>query len=269
MTRMGVLAAPFDAIAGDYDETFSRTRVGRWLRRQVMETLEPVFAPGQKVLELGCGTGEDCLWLARRGIRVVATDVSGAMLEVARRKCEAAGEAARLEFRKLDLTALADATPRLPHDFDGALCNFGVLNCVPDRTSVAAALAGVVKPGGHVATVVMGPLCPWEMGWHLAHGRPRTAFRRFRSGREAHLGNGSSIPVWYPSPRRLRCEFAPFFDPVKSVGIGAMLPPPYLNHLAEHWPRLLKALADRDRRWSGSFPWTWLNDHYLIVFRRR
>ena len=46
------------------------------LRGRVWQTLERTFTPGQHILELACGTGEDALWLAQRGIQVTATDGS-------------------------------------------------------------------------------------------------------------------------------------------------------------------------------------------------
>jgi hypothetical protein len=153
--------------------------------------------------------------------------------------------------------------------YDGAFSNFGALNCLPDRRPVAEALADWVRPGGRVVLVVMGPLCPWEVAWHLLHGEARTAFRRLQPGVEAHVGMGATVRVWYPSPRRLRTEFAPYFRHLETVGIGALLPPPYLDHLVERWPRMFETLALLDRRLERMFPWTWLNDHYLAVFERR
>jgi hypothetical protein len=116
--------------------------------------------------------------------------------------------------------------------------------------------------------VVMSPFCPWEIAWHLLHGDVRTALRRFRSGEEAHVGWGETVPVWYPSSGLLRSQFAPFFRHVETVGIGALLPPMYLSHLVNRWPGLFQRLGILERRWCSHFPWTRLNDHYLIVFER-
>ena len=114
----------------------------------------------------------------------------------------------------------------------------------------------------------MGPLCPWEIGWHLVHGQPRPAFRRLGRGVEAHVGDGATIRVWYPSPRTLAAEFAPYFEVCELVGIGSLLPPSYLSHLVDRRPTLFGRLADADRRIGASWPWTWLNDHYLMVLER-
>jgi SAM-dependent methyltransferase len=266
----GVLAQPFDAAAPSYDTDFTERRLGRWLREAVWGYLGAAFQPGEHVLELGCGTGEDAVWLARRGVRVEATDGSPAMLAAAQRKVAETKVGDRVSFSHLDLNAIGSEF-RIPHSafYDGAFSNFGALNCVPDRRPIAEALAGAVRSGGRVVLVVMGPLCPWEWAWHLGHGQAGTAFRRFRRGVEAHVGDGRTVRVWYPSPRRLCAEFAPEFKHIETVGIGAFLPPSYFAHLVDRWPRMFGGLAKLDSSLGRFFPWTWLNDHYLMVLERK
>jgi ubiquinone/menaquinone biosynthesis C-methylase UbiE len=77
-------AAVFDTLAPGYDACFTESVLGRTLRRTVWSWLDGVFAPGDRVLELNCGTGEDALHLATRGVQLVATDASAPMLDVAR-----------------------------------------------------------------------------------------------------------------------------------------------------------------------------------------
>ena len=67
----------FDELASTYDATFTDTIVGKALRETVWARLEQTFRSSRRVLELGCGTGEDAVRLASSGIRVVATDDQG------------------------------------------------------------------------------------------------------------------------------------------------------------------------------------------------
>lgn len=261
-------ASPFDAAARSYDEGFSNTELGRELRALVWREITAVFGRGDRILELGCGTGADSLWLARRGTRVVATDASTAMLEETRRKVDSAGLGEMVETRRLDLSRFGEDSATLDGPFDGALSNFGPLNCVADRTSIARRLSELIRPGGVVVAVLMSPLCPWEVLWHLAHGEPGTAVRRLRQGRLASIGGGAAIPVWYPTPARLRREFAVGFRPSGLVAIGCFLPPPYLAHLAETRPNMIRRLAGWEARWQRRFPFTWCGDHFLQSFVR-
>jgi SAM-dependent methyltransferase len=257
---------PFDSTATAYDDTFTHRRLGVWLRGMVRAYVP--FQAKQRVLELGCGTGEDALWLAERGVHITATDASAEMLDAAREKVGAAGLGDTVTLAHFDMNRPHDTPPEISADYDGVLANFGALNCVENRPALAAFLAERVRHGGRVILVVMNPLCPWEIGWHLLHGKPRTAFRRLRGGEMAHTGGGQMIRVWYPSPGRLRREFAPAFRHVRTVGIGALLPPSYLDHLVERWPGTFARLARLDRRSGRYFPLTHLNDHYLAEFVR-
>jgi SAM-dependent methyltransferase len=276
-------AAPFDTAATTYDADFSGTRLGRLLRQRVWDTLTEVFVPGQHVLELGCGTGEDALFLARRSVSVLATDASAGMLAVAQAKVAQAGLRDRVQFAQMDANAIPlDRTPSLEGSnallasgeprggegasaFDGALADFGVLNCVADRRGLAAALAQRLKARAALVAVAMGPLCVWEVGWYLLHGDLGRATRRWRSGQLASVGE-ARLAVWYPSPSTLRAEFAGSFQMKSVVGLGTLLPPSYLSHLVDRWPKLFARLAEHDARVPGS---PWLADHYVAVFERR
>lgn len=55
-------------------------------------------------LDLGCGEGGDAIWLARRGWRVTAADVSPTALARGARHAEQAGVAELIDFQQHDLT---------------------------------------------------------------------------------------------------------------------------------------------------------------------
>lgn len=267
--------APFDTVAAAYDAAFTDHALGRWLRAAVWERLDAAFQPGDGVLELGCGTGADAVHLARRGVYVHATDGASAMVDITRHKALLQGVSDHVTVEQHDLHHLdpndppvlaAPGAPRLP--YDGAFSNFGALNSLPDRRPLAAALAAWIRPGGRLVLVIMGPLCPWEWGWYLARGRPRTAFRRLRRGGRAHVGGGATMRVWYPSPRQVRAELAPYFRHCETMGLGVLLPPTFARRLVDRWPGFFDRVAALDRKAGAVFPGTWLNDHYLTIFER-
>lgn len=259
---------PFDAAAPTYDRDFTQSRLGVWLRGMVRRYID--FSPDSRVLELGCGTGNDALWLAWHGVRVTATDISPEMLSVTREKIAQAGMGGRVTVGHLDMNAPGDAFPGLRYDYDGVFANFGALNCVADRQQLAAFLAERVKRDGRVVLIVMGPRCPWEIGWYLLHGQPKTAFRRLRREPQyAKVGGDQTVPVWYPGPAQLRQEFATAFKHERTIGIGTLLPPTYLDHLVDRWPKAFRLAYSIDRRLGRFFPMPQLNDHYLMVLCRR
>src|SRR5215207_1287969 len=79
---------PFDVIAPEYDDVFSRSLIGRYQRNVTRKYLQR-FLTGRKklkILEINCGTGEDAFWLASLGHTVVATDKSEGMISAAQNK---------------------------------------------------------------------------------------------------------------------------------------------------------------------------------------
>jgi SAM-dependent methyltransferase len=259
---------PFDVAADDYDASFTDHPPGRWFRDAVWHHAREAFHPGEHLLDLGCGTGEDAVWLARQGYRVTAVDVSAKMLERSRMKAEAAGMADRITFLRSDLSTWDGESTGPLETFDGVLSNFGPLNCLESLRPLAGRLSRCLKPGGAAMLVVMGPICPWEILWYLIRGQGRKAFRRFKSPVEAHVAGGETIRVWYPSARRLRRAFSPHFSPVFTLGLGTLVPPPYLDRLVARGEGFFRALASLEFRLGRYFPFTWLNDHYLIKLKK-
>ena len=98
---------------------------------------------GQRLLDLGCGTGNVALAAARRGARVVAVDPAKRLVEVTRARALEAG---------LELQALAGdagAVPAGDGAFDLAASVFAVI-FAPDPDAAARELLRVVRPGGRV-----------------------------------------------------------------------------------------------------------------------
>jgi hypothetical protein len=156
-------------------------------------------------------------------------------------------------------------SPKAAPRFDGAYSNFGGLNTINAWPLLAKRLADLVKPGGTLILVPMGPFCPWEIAWYAAHGQLKTAFRRFGGSASAKIGD-RVIPIWYPSARRLQAAFRPWFTRLETRSLGLWLPPSYLGHFVERWPRLFEGLNRSEQR-AARLTGSW-GDHYIIVFRR-
>ena len=60
-SQFSVLASPFDAMAAAYARSFTESAIGRYMRAAVWRWLDAAFQPGDRVLELNCGTGEDAV----------------------------------------------------------------------------------------------------------------------------------------------------------------------------------------------------------------
>ena len=253
--------SPFDAIAANYDSSFTGSEIGSRMRKAVWARCAAIFAPGSRVLEMNCGTGEDALWLAERGVEVLATDISPAMLREAEAKLANSHAAGRVRFRELaweDLGSLDDAA------FDGLLSNFGGLNCVAELEAIGRSAAARLRPGGIAVLCLMGRAVPWEWIWFSLRGQPSKAFRRLRRGGARWRG----IPIRYPSIREVRTAFSRDFRVKRLSALGALLPPPYTEPFAERFPRAIRVLDAIERRCESVWPLPYLADHYLLELER-
>src|SRR3979411_292022 len=103
------ISSAFDAMAADYDLREAENPVMQRMRERSLETLEHSFPQGARLLDVGCGTGTEAIWLTRRGRSVFGVDSSPRMLEVLSRRAAAAQ--LRVSTRLLsagDLATLVD-----------------------------------------------------------------------------------------------------------------------------------------------------------------
>ena len=147
----------FDRIAPVYDVMNHAMTVGldrRWRRM----TARAVVAPGDRVLDACCGTGDLALAAHAEGGRVTGLDFSQRMLERARRKT------AEIEWVQGDLLAL----PFEDGSFDACTVGFGLRN-VDDLDRALGELHRVLRPGGRLAVLEIvrpkGPLALFFRFW--------------------------------------------------------------------------------------------------------
>jgi ubiquinone/menaquinone biosynthesis C-methylase UbiE len=240
----------FDSIAADYDKLWSGTDSGYWPRRAVWDAVQPLFGLGDHVLDLGCGTGVDAAAFMARGVKVMAVDASAEMVQVARSKGVPAQHLAAKHLHRLD------------GRYDGAISNFGVLNCLPDLRATAKQLARLVQQGGHLALCFMGKLCAWETAHYLFSGQFRKAIRRWST---QPVPTSLGINVWYPSVNEVSKAFSPEFRLRHWQGIGIFVPPSFIHGLGRS---RVEFLASIDRRIAGVPVIRALSDHRLLILER-
>lgn len=137
----------FAGVAPRYDllnHLLSASLDRRW-RRRAAESL--AARPGERILDLCAGTGDQALALAPSGARIVASDFCLPMLVRAQPKLRRLGGGA-----PQPMAGDALALPHADGAFHGATVSFGLRN-VADLDRALAELARVVRPGGRLVVL--------------------------------------------------------------------------------------------------------------------
>jgi demethylmenaquinone methyltransferase/2-methoxy-6-polyprenyl-1,4-benzoquinol methylase len=140
----------FDGIAHRYDLLNRLLSFGidqRW-RRATAAALN--LSAGCRVLDLATGTGDLALAVleAEPTATVVGLDPSACMLQIARRKAQAAGVVQRAEF----VAGAAEQLPFADEAFDAVCIAFGIRN-IPDPARALWEMGRVTRDGGRVAVL--------------------------------------------------------------------------------------------------------------------
>jgi SAM-dependent methyltransferase len=155
MTATGADGAP----AGEFWDDFYGASERVWSGRPnaVLAREAAGLVPGC-ALDLGCGEGADAIWLARRGWRVTAVDVSRVALDRGAGQARRAGVADRIDWRRHDL---AESFPGGVFDLVSAHFLHAPSPVDLPRERILRDAAAAVSPGGVLLVVGHAGPPPW------------------------------------------------------------------------------------------------------------
>lgn len=149
----------FGAIATRYDFINDAQSFGlhRWWKRRVVKLA--TVKPGERALDLCCGTGDIAFALARKGAEATGLDFSDKMLAVARQKQQQqASEIGAPESETPNpyfLQGDAQKTPFPDNSFDIATVGYGLRN-LADLDAGLREIQRVLRPGGRLVALEFG-----------------------------------------------------------------------------------------------------------------
>ncbi len=261
------LEVAFDGVATDYDRHIFGNPMNVWLRNRSVGLMLKTFKRGDVILEVGCGTGTETLSLARRGIRVIATDLSSKMLGVLQRKAEAAGLSDFVVPVHSRPYALLDKLKDAGYArVDGAYSTYGAVNTEPRLEDFFENLHSLLRPDGKLILGVWNKYCLFEIAGYSLKANPTMAVARLRNpvpvGRSRFCVSTNAYSVG-----SLNAAIGRDFRLDRAYGVCVLLPPSNLLRYMPPEP-FLGLAKSFEIRVGGRYPWNRLGDHFLGVYSR-
>lgn len=144
-----------------YDLTRWLFLLGRARLIRKLTALEPALTPA-RILDVGCGTGKNLLPLAKAfpKAKIVACDLSPAMLDHAKRKLLGTPQLAQIDWHAGPVQAISGG------NFDLIVCSYMLSMTGTEMAATMASLRSRLRPGGRLAVVdFAGTTQPWFARW--------------------------------------------------------------------------------------------------------
>jgi len=258
----------YDRIASSYDETVGRALVSRRAKSLAVELIRAVTPLGGWLLDIGCYTGGEGLWLAQHGFRVVGVDLSPKMIELSRAKAERWHLADRTRFlvgRASDLSSLLELGLG---PFDAAYSVYGTLNLEPRLDQFKRSLRPLLKPRARLIVGLLNPIVLYE----LLLGPLALRFDGYRKLARHHvrtrIGMGSErlSSFLYSVPEFSRL-LEPEFCLERALGVHILYKPPepQTGDGGGLW-WLARALDRVERRFAERYPFSNLGFFSVMIF---
>ncbi|HLJ88238.1 MAG TPA: methyltransferase domain-containing protein [Candidatus Angelobacter sp.] len=235
----------YDSVAADYDRLLERDQ---WMRIVLWRHYSHLFHPGDRVIDMGCGTGIDTLFLAGRQIHVTALDASSGMIGQLLKKMQFHANATNIDARVVS----ADDFSSLPANaYDGLVSAFAGLNTVSDLGNFAANAHRLLRPQGKLVLHMLAPPGIWERLSLIRRGRWREEAAARRCREKIIVVCGRPLRhLLLPARDTYTQFFQPYFRLRRLYSLGFLWP----YHWDKYIPHSLAALGGRMEPLIGGYP---------------
>jgi SAM-dependent methyltransferase len=261
---MSTSSDQFSEVATAYDREFSRLPEVIRLRARIHELVQRYVRPGGRILDLGCGTGEDSVGLCARGFEMFAADSAGTMLEAARANALAHGCALPLIQMAIDRPF-----PFRSASFDAIFSNFGGLNSAEELNRVFRNCAALLRTDGTMIICFLNHHSLWEVLPYLFRGRIRQAYRRWRCSGVSVPAGRAQVLSYYHAVREIKLATQDAFRLQTLVGLNILTPPPSSRVSRKERAVVFPILRRCERSIESVRPFSRLGDQFVIVLQHR
>ncbi len=211
----------FSKIAQEYEDLEENSTLIQYKRKKIRAHLLTRLEPNSSVLEINCGSGLDALYLAKKGHKVLATDIAEGMLKEVETKIAINNLQENLSCKKLSFENLRSFEEE---QFGGLFSNFGGLNCIdfPALTDILKDASKIIKPNGVITLVIMPKITFYE--WFKIFKGKKSAFRRLKKGGVIANVEGEKVRTFYHSAQAVSKILKKDFKEIKVENVFTIGP---------------------------------------------
>ncbi len=252
----------FSKAASIYDERIQANFINVNIRDKEIETVVKRYVPGWRVLEIGCGTGEEARKVIdATGCELTCIDVAKGMIEFASNKMVKFGLSNKFKGLKLPASSLGSVGGKfgIVYSFNGALNNEPLLS------KFFQALDEVVETGGYFIVSVRNRLSLGEILVDLLRLNPDSFFKRISGEMSVEVaGNGVKSHYFYNS--EFLKQVPSSFKLTQMRGLGIFMIPSFHEKIVTEGAR---NLLSRLEKAFVDFPvFNHFGDETLFVFKK-
>ncbi|MEM1996296.1 MAG: class I SAM-dependent methyltransferase [Thermoplasmatales archaeon] len=253
----------FSKAAPVYDQKIQANFINIAIRNKEIEAVLRRYRAGWRLLEIGCGTGEEASKIIRKtGCSILCIDVSSGMLRYAGNKMNELGIGGKFFTARMPASLIGGIRGKfgIVYSFNGALNN------EPNIRSFFRDLDNVIEDGGYFIASVRNRYSLAEVVLAILSGKGRRLLERIGGDVDVEVVGNRVSSHYFTDSEFLR--FLPdTFYLEERVGLGIFVLPSLFEKFSNTgWDNLIKKL---ESTFSRVPPLNYLGDETLFVFRKR
>ena len=213
------VASAFDKFAPLYRDGFQQNLFSRMNRQRFWAIMEKNLGKNPaRILDFGCGSGEDAQYFAALGHEVVGIDLSPNMIRVAKSNIDTNIQ----ERASFYVATENELTKFCKPKFSFAYSNFGSLNFVNNLGYTCKAINQLLLPNGKFIIAVQNRICIQEFFYYLLHRNLRNATQRWPGQVNQKVIGKYPIEITFYSPLNVMRELRSLFEIQSIYSIGTI-----------------------------------------------
>ncbi len=264
------LVRVWDEKARNYDAEFGSDLVSKYIRdfnlNILMKYIGSIKNP--RILDLGCGTGVDAIFLGKKGYNVFAVDISPQMIHIAELKAKKEGLQDKISFKILPIEKIGELAPK---KFDVIYSSFGPLNCVINLPKVVKLIGNLLNEKGFFISNMINKFCISEFIYFALKGKMKDATRRWHKNPIRVTLKSNQPKIWcnFYTPRQYINLTKDIFCHIETTGLPIIIYPGGFETSKNWMNKIHKKMLKVEKTIADLSPLNKIGDHYIIVLQIR